>query len=166
MNRVNIGIEYHLLMTRKNLNNTDISVATGVSRQAVRNWKHIDEKYLYKIANVYGDERFNLALFCYFFNLPSELLTLLDRYKHDSLSMLIGARNEDTESDSAIEDLMLQLSKSRPSKKTITEDISEIMETGIYLVFYSLKEISEQRIPIEEIIKTGARNYARKNSYT
>ncbi|MQS44278.1 hypothetical protein [Companilactobacillus mishanensis] len=160
MNHVNIRIEFERLKDRRHLNNKDISIATGVSRQAVREWKHIDDKYLYKIANMYGDERFNLALFCYYFQLPSAFLNLFDRYKHDSLSMLIGARQEDLESDNAVEDLMNELCKAQPSETKVALDINEILETGIYYIFYSLKTINERHIPMQEILKVEARTNA------
>lgn len=153
MNNVNIFTEYKKLRVRKDLTDTDISVATGISRQAIRKWKSLDDKYISKIANYCGDDRFVLAMLCYYNDLPSAFLNMLNRYNDDSFSLLLGTQKEDRDSDSAIEDLLLQLSKKIPDKDKEIKDTKEILETGIFMILYSLKVIREKELPLKSIVR-------------
>lgn len=153
MNNVNIFHEYQELLNRRGLNRTDISIATGVSRQAVRQWTNLKGNYVSEIASSCGDDRFFLATLCYFYKLPSGFLSLLDRYNDDRFSLLLGTKKEDLDSDKAINDLLGELSKKTLDKHAIALDVKEILETGIYMILYAMKIIRENNIPMMELIK-------------
>ena len=162
MNNVNIYTEYLQLRVRRNLSDTDISIATGISRQAIRKWTGLDDKYIYKIANYCGDDRFVLATFCYYNDLPSVFLNVLNRYNDDQLSLLLGTQQEDKDSDSAISDLLQQLSRKIPDVAKETQDVKEILETGIFMILYSLKTIREKNLPLTQIIKWETKSNGNK----
>lgn len=120
-------------MDRQNLRPVDISVVTGVSRTATSNWfkaGQLDDKYIWRIANAFDDERFKLAVQCYSQGIPSIALDILNKYERSPLAMLIGTQLEDTDSDSAIKNLIIEISKPNPDIKSITSNLKEIQETS------------------------------------
>lgn len=142
------------MMIRQNLSNPDIAAATGVSRAAVGDWrklKKIEDKRLFQIANSFDDERFNLAVICYFYGYQSIFLNMLDKYRGDDLSLLIGTQKEDLDSDTAIKGLIQELSKNQPDKSVVKDYLKQIIET-IGMMLSSVKKIAtEQNIPVQQI---------------
>lgn len=154
MNNVNIYQEFENVMNRQDLNNADIAAVTGVSRSAVKDWRKarkIEDKRLFQIANAFDDERFNLAVICYFYGYQSIFLNMLDKYRGDDLSLLIGTQKEDLDSDTAIDGLIQELSKNQPDKSIVKGYLKQIIET-IGMMLSSVKKIAtEQNIPVQQI---------------
>ncbi|GEO63008.1 helix-turn-helix domain-containing protein [Companilactobacillus nantensis] len=154
MNNVNIYQEFEDMMKRQDLNNADIAAVTGVSRSAVKDWRKarkIEDKRLFQIANAFDDERFSLAVVCYSYGYQAIFLNMLDRYRGDDLSLLIGTQKEDLDSDSAIKGLIEELSKKNPDKSIVKGYLKQIIET-IGMMLSSVKKIAtEQNIPVQQI---------------
>lgn len=118
---------------RQGLNSTDIAVAAGVSKPIVSKWekrKSLNDQYLWNIANSFSDERFKLAVLCYFQGIPAISLNILSKYQKSSLALLIGTQLEDLDSDSAIKDLIELISKPNPDIELIKQRLKEIQETS------------------------------------
>ncbi len=157
MNQVNIYREYQDFRIRKNLSNTDIAIACGISKQAVGEWKNekplIKNSYLERIAHCYGDERFMLAAFCYRHEIPSSFLTILNRYNDNPLAMLVGTQSEDAESDEAIQSLLNYLSKPKDTikKDDLAVPVIEMLETGAFMFLSAMRVLKDQNIKVNQV---------------
>lgn len=152
MNNINIFQEFLDMENRQNIKDPDVAAATGVSPAAVGKWMkkgNIDDKYLWKIASGLGDTRFQLAVFCYQSDLPSAVLNITKRYRPDDLSMVIGSQIEDMDSDEALEQLKVELSKPVPNKNVASCCVAEIIETGIQISMSAFKISKDLGIPIQ-----------------
>jgi len=133
MNSINIYQELLGMMDRENIKPVDISIATGVSRTAVSKWfklGKVNDKYIWLIANGFNDDRFLLAVLCYSKDLPVITLNILNKYQKSPLAMLVGTQLEDLDSDSAIKNLLSEISKKEPDIKIVTSCLKEIQETS------------------------------------
>lgn len=141
MNDVNIYQEFLIIMNNRNITNIDLAKTCSVSRQTTYDWmstRHIPDKYLDLIANTYRDPYFTYAVFGYKHNFP--FIDFRKRYNFDSLSMLIGCVKEDRESDEAVQDLQIILSKpdGLSNIKQLSKDTKEMYETGILFLLTSI----------------------------
>lgn len=156
MNDVNIFQELEDLRYRKNISQRKIAILCHVKPQSGQEWftkHHVDDKYLWIIANSdYGDGRFMLALLCYELRLPNSYLNSLRKNREDSLSDLIGAQQEDSESDVAIVNLMNLLSLEIPNKKEIGSNSLELFDTGLKMILSAANILKSEGISVAEAL--------------
>lgn len=156
MNNVNIFRELEDLRYRKNVSQRKIAILCNVKPASAGEWftkHHVDDKYLWIIANSdYGDDRFMLALLCYELRLPSSYLNSLRKNREDSLADLIGAQQEDSESDVAIINLMNLLSLEIPNKKEIGSNSLELFDTGLKMILSATSILKSEGISVPEAL--------------
>lgn len=144
------------LRYRKDLSQGAIANICGVKPSSASKWfekKKIDDKYLWIIANSeYGDDRFMLALLCYELRLPTTYLNTLRRNREDSLADLVGAQLEDSESDTAIINLMNLLSLEIPNKKEIGSNSLELFDTGLKMILSATNILKSEGISVPEAL--------------
>ncbi|WP_119325674.1 hypothetical protein [Companilactobacillus musae] len=156
MNNVNIFRELEDLRYRKNISQRKIAILCDVKPQSAQEWftkNFVDDKYLWIIANSeYSDDRFILALLCYELRLPSSYLNSLRKNREDSLADLIGAQQEDSESDVAIINLMNLLSVEIPNKKAIGSNSLELFDTGLKMILSATNILKSEGISVPEAL--------------
>lgn len=156
MNDVNVFKELVDLKNRDHLSYENIGDAAGCVKSTVQKWfvksHHVDERYLWGIANGVGDNRFKLAVLCYQTKLPSAMLNILSKYNSNSFSMLVGTQIEDADSDTAIVKLIRELSKPKPDELEIASCTNEMLDTGIMMILSAFETLNEYKIPIHKAV--------------
>lgn len=141
MNNVNIFQEFMDLIQRHDYSYTDIATMAGAKhKQSVGQWiskRSVKQEYLVNIANAVDDSRFVMAMNCYLYNLPSALLELADEFSNDSLGLLIGTQEVDTDSDGAINNMVHELSKRDPEMQVIKLGIKKMTRTSEIMMLAS-----------------------------
>ncbi len=93
-----------------------------------------------------------LALLCYELRLPTTYLNTLRRNREDSLADLVGAQLEDSESDTAIINLMNLLSLEIPNKKEIGSNSLELFDTGLKMILSATNILKSEGISVPEAL--------------
>lgn len=165
MNNVNIFRELEDLRYRKNISQRKIAILCDVKPQSAQEWfakRKVDDKYLWTVANSdISDDRFLLALLCYELRLPSQYLNTLRKTNEDNLSMLLGAQREDTESDTAILDLIGQLILPKPDLKFVGPNALEMIDTGLKMILAGTGVLKSLNIPVITALLERSEEYAR-----
>lgn len=156
MNNINMFQEMEDLRYRKDLSQGAIANICGVKPSSASKWfekKKLDDKYLWIIANSeYGDDRFMLALLCYELRLPTTYLNTLRKNREDSLADLVGTQLEDSESDTAITNLLSLLSMEVPNVDEIGSNSLELFDTGLKMILSATNILKNQKISITEAL--------------
>ncbi len=134
MNDINIFQEFVNLIQRHHYSYSEIAYMAGAkNKQSVGQWitkGRIKEEYIINLANAVDDDRFVMAMNCYIYHLPSALLELVNEFSDDSLGLLIGTQEVDTDSDGAISNMVHELSKRNPDLSVIKLGIKKMTRTS------------------------------------
>lgn len=164
LNDINIFQEFEDLRYRNNISQRAVAMVCDVKEQSAQKWfknQKIDDKYMWIVANSnLSDDRFLLALLCYELRLPTQYLNTLRKTNEDSLSMLIGTQLEDTESDTAILQLLSQLSMPKPNLETVGTSSLEMVDTGLKMILTGTGILKKMNIPVITALLERSKNYA------
>lgn len=165
LNDIDIFREFEDLRYRKGFSQRTVAILCNVKPQSAGEWftkRKIDDKYLWIVANSdLSDDRFLLALLCYELRLPSQYLNTLRKTNEDNLSMLLGAQQEDAESDTAILDLIGQLILPKPDLKFVGPNALEMIDTGLKMILAGTGVLKSLNIPVVTALLERSNKYAR-----
>ncbi|AYE38433.1 hypothetical protein D1B17_07190 [Companilactobacillus zhachilii] len=156
MNDVNIFQEFVDLIQRHHYSYTEIAFMAGAkNKQSVGQWitkGRIKEEYVINLANSVDDDRFVMAMNCYIYHLPSALLDLVNEFTDDSLGLLIGTQEVDTDSDGAISNMVHELSKKEPDIGVIKLGVKKMTRTSEIMMLASRKLCNRFGITMKQAV--------------
>lgn len=156
MNDINIFQEFVDLIQRHHYSYSDIAYMAGAkNKQSVGQWitkGRIKEEYIINLANAVDDDRFVMAMNCYIYHLPSALLELVNEFSDDSLGLLIGTQEVDTDSDGAISNMVHELSKRDPDLSVIKLGIKKMTRTSEIMMLATKKLCNRFGITMKQAV--------------
>lgn len=130
-------------------------MAGAKNKQSVGQWitkGRIKEEYIINLANAVDDDRFVMAMNCYIYHLPSALLELVNEFSDDSLGLLIGTQEVDTDSDGAISNMVHELSKRNPDLSVIKLGIKKMTRTSEIMMLATKKLCNRFGITMKQAV--------------
>jgi len=156
LNDINIFQEFVDLIQRHHYSYSDIAYMAGAkNKQSVGQWitkGRIKEEYIINLANAVDDDRFVMAMNCYIYHLPSALLELVNEFSDDSLGLLIGTQEVDTDSDGAISNMVHELSKRDPDLSVIKLGIKKMTRTSEIMMLATKKLCNRFGITMKQAV--------------
>lgn len=156
MNDINIFQEFVDLIQRHHYSYSEIAYMAGAkNKQSVGQWitkGRIKEEYIINLANAVDDDRFVMAMNCYIYHLPSALLELVNEFSDDSLGLLIGTQEVDTDSDGAISNMVHELSKRDPDLSVIKLGIKKMTRTSEIMMLATKKLCNRFGITMKQAV--------------
>ena len=156
MNDINIFQEFVDLIQRHHYSYSEIAYMAGAkNKQSVGQWTtkgRIKEEYIINLANAVDDDRFVMAMNCYIYHLPSALLELVNEFSDDSLGLLIGTQEVNTDSDGAISNMVHELSKRDPDLSVIKLGIKKMTRTSEIMMLATKKLCNRFGITMKQAV--------------
>jgi len=156
LNDINIFQEFVDLIQRHHYSYSEIAYMAGAkNKQSVGQWitkGRIKEEYIINLANAVDDDRFVMAMNCYIYHLPSALLELVNEFSDDSLGLLIGTQEVDTDSDGAISNMVHELSKRDPDLSVIKLGIKKMTRTSEIMMLATKKLCNRFGITMKQAV--------------
>lgn len=156
MNDINIFQEFVDLIQRHHYSYSEIAYMAGAkNKQSVGQWitkGRIKEEYIINLANAVDDDRFVMAMNCYIYHLPSALLELVNEFSDDSLGLLIGTQEVNTDSDGAISNMVHELSKRDPDLSVIKLGIKKMTRTSEIMMLATKKLCNRFGITMKQAV--------------